>query len=161
MRLPVMAALMMAACGGSSGGTSATACNIGLSGGSAGNFGCTSFQSGFQNSNNFTQVSSGIAGLVGSSISFTIAGPLHAGTFSDADGSTKATMSVQNAGKVWTLQVARSGGTDHGNFALHVEQVTTTTVTGVGTGYAIHGNMDATLTPLSGTSDNLTLHWDF
>ncbi|HET7786580.1 MAG TPA: hypothetical protein VFL36_11470 [Myxococcales bacterium] len=161
MRLAVTAAVIVAACGGSGGGTTATACNITLSGGSTGSFGCTSFQSGFQSSNNFTQVSSGIAGLAGSSISINVAGPLHAGTFTDADGTTKATMSVGNAGKVWTLEVARAGGTDHGTFALHVEQVSTTTVTNVGTGYAIHGNLDATLTPLSGTTDNLALHWDF
>jgi hypothetical protein len=162
MRLVLAAALILAACGGSKGGGSTTAaCNIALSGGATGSFGCTSFQSGYQASNNFTQVSSGVAGLTGSNISISIAGQLHTGTFSDSDGSTKATMNVQNAGKVWTLEVDRSGGTDHGTFTMHVEQVNTTTVTNVGIGYSIHGSMDATLTPLSGTTDNLTVHWDF
>jgi hypothetical protein len=162
MRLVLAAALILAACGASSGGGTTTAgCNITLSGGATGSFGCTSFQSGYQSSNNFTQVSTGIAGLAGSNISITIAGQLHAGTFSDADGSTKATMNVQNAGKVWTLEVDRNGGSDHGAFAIHVEQVSTTTATNVGIGYAIHGNMDATLTPLSGTTDTLALHWEF
>ena len=160
MRLAVTAAFILAACGGSGGGTTATTCSITLSGGQSGTFACSGFQAGYATSNNFSQISSGIAGLAGSNVTINVPGTLHPGTFGSADHTAKATMGVQGTGRAWTLEINDDHSTDRGSFTLHLETVAPTTTTNIGTGYAIHGSLDATLKATDSSPDT-NLHWDF
>lgn len=161
MRLAVTAAFILTACGGSSGGTAAaTTCSITLSGGNTGTYGCSRFQAGYATSNNFSSITSGVAGLTGANLSINVPGPLHPGTFGSSDHSAKATMGIQGSGKAWSLEINDDPSADRGSFTLHLETVTPTQVTATGSGYTLHGNLDATLKATDSSPDT-TLHWDF
>ena len=157
VRVSVLAVLV--GCGGSDGsGLPADGpiggCSLTLSGGTSGTYPCTLRAAVWSSLNDVGQIlvgrtASAEAPAISATLSF-VGEPL-AGTYADDDPDLTMRMTVVSGDASWT---ANAGGQapKRGSFTMVVTSATATKASGDNQVYAVSGTLEATLSPVAGTS---------
>jgi hypothetical protein len=129
-------------------------CSLRLSGGTSGTYPCTLRAAVWSSLNDVGQIlvgrsASAEAPAITAALSF-LGEPL-AGTYADDDPDLTIRMTVTAADASWT---ANAGGSapKRGSFTMVVTSATATKATGDNQIYAVSGTLEATLSPVAGTS---------
>src|SRR5207249_3269337 len=131
-----------------------------------GTYSCTAgFSAGFSTSENRTAVNIQAAGSptpAQAAISFP--GEAHTGTFTQADTGAKAALYAASGTNFWSAAVGSTTASDNqGSYSMNLTSVSTLASTSSGKAYTVHGTVDGTLLPVSGSgaSGNVTFHATF
>ena len=168
MKPLLIAALALAACGGSTTiGTNGT-CSVTLSGVAsvAGTYNCAPTVTGWQQSNNmgafgFAIAASGTAPGINVGLGFP--GEPHSGTYSNTDtgaqGGVAVTLGSGASTQAWAALSGTSG--NQGSYSLKFTGLGTSISTSAGKTYGASGSLDATLPGSGSTTGTVTLHVTF
>jgi hypothetical protein len=129
-------------------------CSLTLSGGSAGTYPCTLRAAVWSSLNDTGQIIVGrtpAADAPAISVNVSFLGEPIAGTYADDNPDVTTRMTVTSGDASWTANVGTSTPR-RGSYTMVLTSVTATRASGDNQIYAVSGTLDATLSPVAGTS---------
>jgi hypothetical protein len=156
----LVAVASLAGCSSSNTDSANGSCAIALTGAVTSNISCTLAVGAYstatgQSAISLTTTSSTFALSVG------FPGTVHTGTYHSTDAGAIGAITTAQGSSSWAA--IPTAGAVTGSYTVSLTTVATLSTTAAGTGYSLHGTIDATLAPIAGTgsSSNVTLHATF